>query len=224
MLASLLLLAAAAASPDLAADAGSPDLAAATAPSDLAAVGVVLAPSPERSVAILRADGRTRVAAVNDEVFGGRLVAVAADSVTLEFGADRVTVRVSAAPGAAIAAAAPPPPRPPSREEPGGRVLEREAVQRRLDLEIPRILAETAIRPVTEDGRVIGVRLTRMAANSILTEVGLQAGDVLTSINGTEIDGMGALIGLWPRLQGATDLRADVLRDGRPFKISLSLK
>jgi len=199
-------------------------LAAVTAPPDLAAVGVVVAPSPERSVAILRADGRTRVAAVGDEAFGGRLVSVAADSVTLEFGADRVTVRVSAAPGAALPAPPPPPPRAAAREEPGPRVMKREEVQRRLDLEISRILAESAVRPVTENGRVVGVRLTRVAANSILTEVGLQAGDVLTSINGTEIDGMGTLIGLWPRLQGATDLRADVLRDGRPFKISLSLK
>jgi len=201
-----------------------PLLAAVAAPPDLSAVGVVLASSPDRSVAILRSEGRVRVAAVGDDVFGGRLVAVAADGVTLEFGGDRVTVRVSAAPEVAIAPAAAPPPRPAPREEPAARVMEREEVQRRLDVELPRILAESAVRPVTEDGRVIGVRLTRVAPNSILTEVGLQAGDVLTSINGTEIDGMGTLIGLWPRLQGATDLRADVLRDGRPFNISLSLK
>ena len=85
-------------------------------------------------------------------------------------------------------------------------------------------LAETAIRPVTEDGRVVGVRLTRVAHDSLLTEAGLRSGDVLTSINGTEIDGMATLISLWPRLQGASELRAQGLRDGRPFSISLTLQ
>jgi len=197
----------------------------AAAPPDLAAVGVVLARAPQRSVAILRSGGQARVVAVGDEAFGGRLVSVAADSIAMEFDGERVGVRVSAAPGTRrpATAAVRPSASPPSLDAPA-RVMDRAEVQRRLDAEIPRILAETAIRPVTEDGRVVGVRLTRVPADSLLTDVGLQAGDVLTSINGEEIDGMAALIGLWPRLQGATDLRADVRRDGRPFKISLSLK
>ena len=77
---------------------------------------------------------------------------------------------------------------------------------------------------VTEDGRVVGVRLTRVAQDSLLTEAGLRSGDVLTNINGTEIDGMATLISLWPRLQGASSLQADGLRDGRPFSISLDLE
>jgi type II secretory pathway component PulC len=102
--------------------------------------------------------------------------------------------------------------------------MKREEVQERLGREMNRILSETAIRPVTEDGRVVGVRLTRVAQDSLLTEAGLRSGDVLTNINGTEIDGMATLISLWPRLQGASDLRAQGLRDGRPFSISLSLQ
>ena len=86
------------------------------------------------------------------------------------------------------------------------------------------MLVSTAIRPVTEDGHVVGVRLTRVAQDSLLTDAGLRSGDVLTNINGTEIDGMATLISLWPRLQGATSLLARGLRDGRPFSISLSLE
>lgn len=87
-----------------------------------------------------------------------------------------------------------------------------------------RILSETAIRPFTEDGRVVGVRLTRVAQDSLLTEAGLRSGDVLTSINGTEIDGMATLIALWPRLQAASSLQASGLREGHPFSISLNLQ
>jgi type II secretion system protein C len=203
-------------------------LAANAVPADLAAVGVVLARPADHSVAILRCEGRTRVAVVGDSVFGGRLVAVAADEVTVEFGGERVEVRVAST-GSPLPPGPPPSPAVPvarAREEapPPPRVMDRADVEHRLSTEIPRILAETAVRPVSEDGRVVGLRLTRVPANSLLTEAGLRAGDVLTRINGTEIDGMATLIGLWPRLQGATDLRAEVLRDGRPLSISLSLK
>jgi general secretion pathway protein C len=197
------------------------------APADLAAVGVVLARPAERSVAILRCEGRTRVAAVGDSVFGGRLVAVSADDVTLEFDGKRVDLLVAST--GEVPPKGPPPaptaPTAPAREEDSPpRVMDRAEVQRRLGAEIPRILAETAVRPVSEDGRVVGLRLTRVPAGTLLTEAGLRAGDVLTRINGTEIDGMATLIGLWPRLQGATDLHAEILRDGRPLSISLSLK
>jgi general secretion pathway protein C len=197
-----------------------------SAPADLAAVGVVLAQSPERSVAVLYSEGRTRVVSVGDTVFGGRVLAVSRNGVQLMFGGERVDVPVrstGSAPvrprTAAVAAAPEPPP-----EDQPPRVMKREEVQRRLGEEMNRILSETAIRPVTEDGRVVGVRLTRVAQDSLLTDAGLRSGDVLTNINGTEIDGMATLISLWPRLQGATSLLARGLRDGRPFSISLNLQ
>lgn len=202
-------------------------LLASSPPVDLSAVGVVVAGTPERSVAILRSDGRTRVVGVGDSAFGGRLLAVSSTRVTLEFGGERVDVGLQSAGRPALPAPVVPEamevPEPPGGERPL-RVMKREEVQQRLALEINRILAETAIRPVTEDGRVVGVRLTRVAQDSLLTEAGLRSGDVLTSINGTEIDGMATLISLWPRLQGASELRAQGLRDGRPFSISLSLQ
>ena len=199
-----------------------------SAPADITATGVVVASSPERSVAILQSEGRTRVVRVGENVFGGRLLAVTSERVSLVFEGERLDIRVT--PGAAIPAgsvappSAPAPPSEPREAAPARRVMKRENVQKRLGLEMNRIMSETALRPVTEDGRVVGVKLTRVAQDSLLTEAGLRSGDVLTTINGTEIDGMATLISLWPRLQGATDLQAQGLRDGRPFSISLSLE
>jgi general secretion pathway protein C len=201
-----------------------------SAPADLAAVGVVVAPSPESSVAILRSEGRTRIVSVGDRVFGGRLLAVSRDQVSLVFEGERVDLWVRSTDQPAPALPAPrfaataSPARTASEGPPAALVMNREEVQRRLGLEMNRILSETAIRPVTEDGRVVGVRLTRIAQSSLLTDAGLRAGDVLTNINGTEIDGMATLISLWPRLQGASALQASGLRDGRPFSISLTLQ
>lgn len=199
---------------------------AAVVPPDVTALGVVIASAPDRSAAILRSGGRTRVVSVGDPVFGGRVLAVSRRQVILEFDGERVDVAVRG-----TGEAPPPPPRlasraepPPPREDPAPRVMKREAVQKRLAGEMNRILSETAVRPFTEDGRVVGVRLTRVAQDSLLTEAGLRSGDVLTNINGTEIDGMATLIALWPRLQGASSLQARGLRAGRPFSISVSLQ
>jgi type II secretory pathway component PulC len=102
--------------------------------------------------------------------------------------------------------------------------MSRAEVQRRLGEEIPRILAETAVVPVMEEGRVVGVQVTRLPEGSLLTDAGLRAGDVLTRINDTDIDGMATLIGLWPRLQNASELRAVVRRNGQTFSLRVSVR
>jgi type II secretion system protein C len=203
----------------------------AVVPADLAVAGVVVGRTPDRSSAILTSGGRTRTVGVGESAFGGRLVSVGAEAVALDFGGRRVDLRV---PAAAVAQALPrpapaarptlPPGAPPEDPETPAREMNRTEVQRRLGEEIPRILAETAVAPVMEEGRVVGVQVTRLPEGSLLTDAGLRTGDVLTRINDTEIDGMATLIGLWPRLQNATELRATVLRNGQPFSLLVSLR
>ena len=207
--------------------------ASAGAPADLAVAGVVVGPTPERSSAILTSAGRTRTVGVGESAFGGRLVAVSADGAVVEFAGERVELRlptaVAAAPTsrpATSAASRPalPAGAPPEDPETPAREMSKVEVQRRLGEEIPRILAETAVVPVLEDGRVVGVQVTRLPEGSLLTDAGLRTGDVLTRINDTQIDGMGTLIGLWPRLQTASELRAVVVRNGQPFSLLVSLR
>lgn len=194
---------------------------------DVQLVGVVVARSPGRSVAILRSAGRTRVVAIGDSAFGGRLVAVAVGGASLDFAGETVSLRLLA--NAAPALSAPLPARAASTgasegATPPARAMERREVDRRLSIEIPRILAETTVVPVMEDGHVSGLALTRVPEGTLLTEAGLRPGDVLTEINDTRIDGMGTLIGLWPRLQSASELRATVLRNGQRVSLNLTLK
>ena len=198
-------------------------LLASTAPADLSAVGVVVTASPERSVAILRSQGQTRVVRVGETAFGGRVQSVATDVVALDFAGEPVEVRVRAGRGAVAAKPAAGAPEDPSSP---GRTMMRTEVQRRLAEETPRILSETAIAPVSgSSGQITGFALTRLpAGGSLLAYAGLRAGDVVTEINGTPIDSLPTLIGLWPRLQNETSIRAVVLRDGQPVTISVSLR
>jgi S1-C subfamily serine protease len=71
---------------------------------------------------------------------------------------------------------------------------------------------------------VAGLALTRIPDQSLLTDAGLQAGDVLTEVNGTAIDSLASLMALYPRLQGASEVSAVVLRNGQPVRITVTLK
>jgi type II secretory pathway component PulC len=199
------------------------------APPDLAAIGIVVSPRPASSVAILRAAGRTRVVGPGDAAFGGRVERITAHAVLLEF-ADgprelrlvsttppaRAAATTSTSEGAPTAGAA--------AEAPHARVLERQEVERRLGAEIPRILAETTLLPVSDGAATVGFTLTRMPEGSLLTDAGLRPGDVLTHVNDVAIDSLPTLIALWPRLQAASTVRAQVLRDGQPVSLSVTLR
>jgi type II secretory pathway component PulC len=102
--------------------------------------------------------------------------------------------------------------------------MERREMERRLGQEVPRILAETTLVPVTDSGQVAGFTLTRIPEGTLLTDAGLRAGDVLTSINDVPIDSLATLISLWPRLQAESDVRAVVLRNGQPVVLSVHLR
>jgi type II secretion system protein C len=195
----------------------------ATAPGDLAALGVVLSPRPEASVAILRSGERTRVVAVGETAFGGRVTAITPTGVRLDFDGTAVEVRLAVA-----GAGAPPPDGGAARqlEDPDNlpREMAREEVQRRLALETTRILTETTLVPVQDEEGVSGFALTRIPEGSLLSDAGLRPGDVLTRLNDVPIDSFATLMGLWPRLQNESELRAIVLRDGRPVSLTLTLR
>src|SRR5689334_1220406 len=116
------------------------------APADLSAVGVVLMKQSDHSVAVLRANGTSRVARVGESAFGGRVLSVAADAIAMDFGGERVQVPVRAGARASVQTtrtAAAEDPRTPSR------AMERVEVQRRIANETQSILRETAIAPVS---------------------------------------------------------------------------
>ena len=197
-----------------------------SAPADLSAVGVVVSGNPLRSVVLLRSGGRSRLAAVGEAAFGGRVELVGRSVVVLDFEGQKVELRLTTAVTRAALAPPPPPAPVPLREDrgPGAREMERREVERRMALEVPRILAETTAVPVMDEGRVAGLALTRVPESSLLTDAGLQAGDVLTEINGTAIDSLATLMALYPRLQGASELYAVVLRNGQPVRLTITLR
>jgi general secretion pathway protein C len=197
---------------------------------DAICVGVVLSRKPELSTAVVQSGERARVVGIGDSVAGARVLEISETGIALDAGGQKLELRLrgqvttpaAMAPrGGLRDAAADAPLAPP---DPGVKTLLRRDVDARLTGEIPRILAETTMFPVTEDGRVIGFTLTRLAEGTLLTEVGLRPGDVLLRLNDVPIDSLATLISLWPRLQGAPQLRAEVLRAGQPASLVVNIK
>src|SRR5207248_322435 len=111
-------------------------LAVAAPPADLAAVGIVASRDPTHSVALLRSGGRSRLVAVGDTAFGGKVAAIGAGVVALEFEGRRVELRLSAEAASPVAVARVPSS---SDSDPNARVLQRRDVEKRLGEEAPRI-------------------------------------------------------------------------------------
>jgi general secretion pathway protein C len=199
---------------------------AAVALPDVAAVGVIASARPEACVALLRSGGRTRLAGIGETAFGGRVASIGPGRVVLEFDGGRLELRVAAegAPHPTPAALGAAEPSLPDAAPVYQHALARADVEKRLAVELPRILAESALVPVLEDGHVTGLRLVRVASGTLLTDLGLRPGDVLQSLNDTPTDSLPSLLALWPRLQSETQIRATVLREGRPLALSLALR
>jgi general secretion pathway protein C len=196
----------------------------AAAPPDLSAVGIVMSARVEARAAVLESGGRTRVVGIGDTAFGGRVAAIESDHVAVDYDSGRVRLRLAAgtATTPAVAATAP---SPAADDAPvAARAMERREIERRLGEESGRILAETTLVPAMDAGRVAGFTITRMPDSTLLSDAGLRAGDVLTEVNGVPIDSLATLIGLWPRLQTETALRAVVLRNGQPVALSVTLR
>ena len=75
-----------------------------------------------------------------------------------------------------------------------------------------------------DGGRVNGFSIARMPEGTLLSDAGLRAGDVVTEVNGVPIDSLATLIGLWPRLQTESAIRAVVMRNGQPVSLSVDLR
>jgi len=186
---------------------------------DVTLSGIVLARSG-RHAATLVSEGRTRPVMAGDRAFGCEVASILADRVDIVCAGERRTLTLLAAP---VKAAAPRPVEPSS--VPAADVtLTRAELEARLDREMSRLMTETTLVPVTARGQVAGFTLSRIPQGTILDTLGLKAGDVLVSVNDTPIDSFTTLVGLWPRLQNEGSVHAQILRDGKPIDISVSIR
>ena len=195
-------------------------LALASAGPEVSVSGIVIARSG-RHAATLVSDGRNRPVVAGDRAFGCDVASIRDDSVEIVCAGERRMLKlVAATRSASVAGSA----GPVIDAAPADLTISRVDLEARLDREMSRLLTETTLIPVTSRGQIAGFTLSRVPAGTILETLGLRDGDVLVSVNETPIDSFTTLVGLWPRLQTSGAVRAQIMRNGKPVDILVSIR
>lgn len=189
-------------------------------PTDIVAVGVVVSPDPRHSSAILQSGTRSHVATIGEMAFGGVVTAISPKTVTLDFEGRSVQLRVQKSAEALPVSL---PVAPHTAALPAARSMARIDLEKRLGSEMPRIMSETAVASVASGG-VKGVVLNKVPQGTILTDAGLQQGDIITEVDGVSIDSPVTLLSLYPKLQTESQFQATVVRNGQSVTLTLSLR
>ena len=78
--------------------------------------------------------------------------------------------------------------------------------------------------PVLDGGKLSGVRLSAGTDVGLLNQIGLESGDVVTSVNGTPVDSIERGQQIMSTLGNASSVRVTVLRQGKPTDITVGLR
>jgi general secretion pathway protein C len=100
--------------------------------------------------------------------------------------------------------------------------IERSAVEQIIGN--PAELMRVQAFPVKDGDRVLGLKLRGIKAGSLLGVIGIQNNDVLTSINGFEMNDPQKMIEAYTKLMKADRLTATVTRGGSPVNIDYRIK
>ena len=82
---------------------------------------------------------------------------------------------------------------------------------------------QVQIFPVSENGRMVGVRLAAGRDSDLLSRAGLHPNDIVTAVNGIPLDGPQRQIELMTNLKDARQLQLTVRRDGKDIELSIGL-
>jgi len=88
----------------------------------------------------------------------------------------------------------------------------------------PAELMKARIFPVRDGDRVVGMKLMGIRPGMALGSLGLRNGDVLTGINGFEMNDPQRMLEAYSKLMSASHVTATVLRGGRPMNIDFNIK
>jgi general secretion pathway protein C len=142
------------------------------------------------------------------------LHAVQVDRVLLDRGG---TIEALLMPTRIVNSTAPPPMAAPN---PGGSAAR---VQQVLH-DNPALIGQVIQRqPVLADGKLRGMRVYPGSNAQAFSRLGLRAGDLVTAINGTMLEGQTRGDEIFNSLNGAAEARVTVVRNGSPLELQLNL-
>ncbi len=90
--------------------------------------------------------------------------------------------------------------------------------------DVNKLISEVNIKPHFQDGQPDGLMLSRIRPNSIFMRMGLRNGDIITGVNGNNIQSVQDVIGFYENLKTAERLNLQMKRGGRPRTIEYTVR
>ena len=87
-----------------------------------------------------------------------------------------------------------------------------------------RLIGIAAVSPKVEDGRSVGMEIRGIRANTLLTKLGIQNGDILESVNGQSLTSTDAAIGAYTTLRTSDKFNLSIRRGGQSMIINYNLQ
>ncbi len=89
--------------------------------------------------------------------------------------------------------------------------------------DLAKVLMQATAEPHMENGSIAGFKMSQIDEGSIYQKAGLKDGDVVTGINGSELNSVAGSITLLKSLKGADSMEVEIKRDGTPMKFTISV-
>jgi len=90
--------------------------------------------------------------------------------------------------------------------------------------DLAKVLMQATAEPYLENGQIAGFKMSQIDEGSIYEKAGVRNGDIITGINGQELNSVAGSIALMRSLKGADHLDIDVKRDGIVQKITVDVR
>jgi type II secretory pathway component PulC len=89
--------------------------------------------------------------------------------------------------------------------------------------DLAKVLMQATAEPFVENGAIVGFKMSQIDPDTIYSKSGVVDGDVITSINGQELNSVAGAISLLKTLKGAEHVDVEVRRGSGTQKISVDV-
>jgi type II secretion system protein C len=89
--------------------------------------------------------------------------------------------------------------------------------------DLAKVLMQATAEPYMEGGQIVGFKMSQIDEGSIYQKSGVANGDIITAINGQELNSIAGSIALLRSLKGVDHVDVDVRRDGVTTKVSVDV-
>lgn len=103
------------------------------------------------------------------------------------------------------------------------RIVERATFEREIE-DLPRLVRQAQAVPYSENGSPVGLRVVRIEQGSVFHDLGLEAEDVIRSVNGTPVRNVAEARAAYETFKNAGAYAIGVLRDGRELTLNYSIR